>query len=87
MIYSYMDGGKQMTANIANIGSDTNANPLTFGGNGYLGAVDEAAIFKGIMDSGDVINTMNMGLSDALTKGAAVSPLEKAASTWGQMKN
>ena len=86
MLISYLDGENEMSVNIADMGSVTNANPLVFGG-GYMGAIDEAAIFKGRVELDDITDIMTMGLSEALIKGAAVSPLEKVASTWGRIKN
>jgi hypothetical protein len=85
MLYSYLDGENEMSVNIAAMGSVTNANPLIFGEN-YQGAIDEAAIFKGVMDLDDITEIMNIGLSEAIYKGAAVSPISSSATTWANIK-
>ena len=86
LLVTYMDGAGEKTVNIANIGSVTDTLPITFGG-GYAGAIDEVAIFKGILSLDDVVDVMNMGLSEAIITGKAVSPSAKLSITWGQVKN
>lgn len=85
MLISYLDGENEKSVNIANIGSVTNANPLIFGG-GYAGAIDEAAIFKGVIDLDDIKAIMNDGLEEAINP-AAVSPAESSVTTWAEVKS
>ena len=86
MMTSYMDGAGEKKVNIAAIGSVADTLPITFGG-GYAGLIDDVAIFKGILELDDVVEIMNIGLTEAVFAGKAVSPLDKIASTWGRMKD
>jgi len=85
MLVSYMDGDGMKTVNIANIGSVTGSLPITFGG-GYRGLIDESAIFNVVLEQEDVVDIMNLGLSEAV-KPEAVSPSAKLATTWGQVRD
>ena len=83
---SYMDGAGEKTVNIEFMGSVADTLPITLGG-GYAGLIDDVAIFKGTLELDDVVDIMNLGLTEAVLKGFAVSSLDKIASTWGRMKN
>jgi len=85
LLITYLDGENERTVNIANIESVTGTLPVTFGG-GYIGAIDEVGIFKGVLTQGDIVDIMSKGLSEAATAGAAVSPSAKLTITWGWMK-
>ena len=52
----------------------------------YSGAVDEVAIFNKAIDEKDILDIMNKGLGKVMGI-AAVSSLEKIASTWGKIRN
>lgn len=82
----YMDGAGEKTANIEFMGSVADTLNVEFGG-GYAGLIDDVAIFKGILELDDVVEIMNIGLTEAVLEGSAVSSLDKIASTWGRMKN
>jgi len=85
LLMSYLDGGNEKTIGIANIGSVTDTLPVTIGG-GYVGAIDEIGIFKGMLTQDDIVDIMNKGLSEALGAGAAVPYSAKLTTTWGRMK-
>ena len=85
MLVSYMDGAGKKTANIANIGSVTGSLPVTFGG-GYMGSIDESAIFNVALEEEDIVDIMNLGLAEAV-KPEAVSPSAKLATTWGSVRD
>lgn len=85
MLLSYLDGDNERTIGIANIGSVTDTLPITIGG-GFIGNIDEVAIFNGLLEMEDVADIMNRGLSEAVTKGIAVYPADKLAAAWGQIK-
>jgi hypothetical protein len=84
LLVSYLDGENQRTVNIANMDSVTTTFPVIFGG-GYSGLIDEIGIFKGVLEQDDIVNIMNMGLSEAIG-GVAVSPVGTLASIWGWIK-
>jgi hypothetical protein len=86
LLIAYMDGGNERTVNIANIESVTGTLPVTFGG-GYAGAIDDVGIFKGVLSQDDIVDIMNLGLSEALKAGAAASPLARCTTTWAWVKN
>jgi len=85
MLISYLDGANEMSVNIAAMGGVTNANPLIFGG-GYAGAIDEAAIFKGVVELDDITDIMNDGMEEAVNP-AAVSPVGSSVTTWAKVKS
>jgi len=84
LMVSYLDGENERTVNIANIDSVTDTLPVIFGG-GYSGLIDEIGIFKGILEHDDIVNIMNMGLSEAIG-GVAVSPAGSLTTTWAQIR-
>lgn len=82
----YMDGAGEKTANIEFMGSVADTLNIELGG-GYAGLIDDVAIFNDILELDDVVEIMNIGLTEAVLKGSAVSSLGKIASTWGQLKS
>lgn len=84
LLVSYMDGDNERSINIANIGSVTTTFPVIFGG-GYSGYIDEVGIFKGVLDQEDIVDIMNLGLSETLG-GTAVSPAGSLTTTWGEIR-
>jgi hypothetical protein len=52
----------------------------------YSGAVDEVAIFNKAIAENDILDIMNKGLGKIMGI-AAVSSLDKVASTWGKIKS
>ncbi|MBD3185106.1 hypothetical protein GF312_22685 [Candidatus Poribacteria bacterium] len=83
---SYLDGDNKMSVNIANIGSVADVLPITIAG-GFTGMVDELAIFSDIIDQGDVVDIMNLGLSAALEIAEPVSPAGSLISVWASIKD
>ena len=81
---SYLDGENEKSVNIENIGSVTVVPSVVIGG-GIVGAVDEVGIFNVPLSAEDVVDIMNRGLHEVLF-GAAVSPNDKLAVTWGEIK-
>jgi hypothetical protein len=83
-LISYIDGGTEKVVDIANIKSITSGTPVIFGG-GFVGSIDEVAIFNIAITQDDVKNIMDKGLKNAI--GAkSVDPLSKLSITWGNIK-
>jgi len=70
----------------ANKEINVSVNPVWIGNDGYQqhfnGVIDEVAIFNVALNESDIKNIMTQGLASA----TAVSSVDKAASTWGNMK-
>jgi hypothetical protein len=81
---TYLDGENEQSADIPEIKSVTSAIPVTIGG-GVTGVVDEVGIFNVALNADEVLDIMNKGLSEILG-GAAVSPFDRLATTWGKIK-
>jgi hypothetical protein len=84
-LITYLDGGNEKSVDIAEIESVTGTLPVIIGG-GVMGAIDEVGIFDVALSMDDVVEIMNLGLSEVL-KGLAVSPSAKLTTTWGQLKS
>jgi len=84
ILRTYIDGDNEMTVPIGNIGSVTEILPVVIGG-GFIGELDEIAIFYGVLDLEDVQAIMNTGLVEAVG-GAAVSPAGKLPVTWAAIR-
>lgn len=56
------------------------------GGSFFVGIIDEAAIFNVVLEDKDLQTIMDKGLKVSLGGGAAVSPKEKLATAWGEIK-
>lgn len=83
-LITYLDGGNEKSVGIPDIKSVTGALPVVIGG-GVTGAIDEVGIFNVVLTVDDVVDIMNLGLSEVLG-GAAVWPSAKLATTWGRLK-
>lgn len=83
-LISYIDGGNEKIVNIPNIGSITSGTPVVLGG-GFVGSIDEVAIFNVAITLDDVKNIMTKGLTESLG-GASVDPASKLSVTWGNIK-
>lgn len=83
-LITYLDGESEKSVAIASIKSVTDTLPVVIGG-GVAGAIDEVGIFNVVLTVDDVVDIMNLGLSEVLG-GAAVSPSTKLATTWGRLK-
>ncbi len=84
-LITYLDGENEKIVDIADIESVTDVLPVTIGG-GVNGAIDDVGIFNVVLTVDDVVDIMNLGLSEALNRGSAVSPSAKLATTWGEIK-
>ncbi len=87
VMLTYFDGENELSKNIANIVSISSNTPLVFGG-GYVGSIDDVAIFNGVIAQDDVKNIMNIGLSEELKKNLSViASADKVTTSWGMVKN
>ena len=84
-LITYLDGEDEKSVDISDIESVTDVLPVTIGG-GVNGAIDDVGIFNVVLTVDDVVDIMNLGLSEALNMGAAVSPSAKLTTTWGEIK-
>ena len=82
---TYLDAENELIADIANIVSITSGTPLVFGG-GFIGSIDEVAIFNTAITQDDVNTIMTKGLAETLKGIIAVQPLSKLSVTWGNIK-
>ena len=84
-LITYLDGEDEKSVDISAIQEVTDIQPVTIGA-GITGALDEIGIFNVVLTVDDVVDIMKLGLTEVLG-GAAVSPLDRLATTWGRMKN